>query len=133
MAQNSRRAASVAVLIGLAALAAIVVVSLVTEHRPAVAAEIEPIVITPAGSSRPVTLRDRLVSGLRARLKSEIEFIDDVVLAVNLGRLPQRLVDQTYFWARIRANNARFGGPRRPISYFQPAMTARATRLGVEL
>ena len=128
------RQASLVVMLALSMLAALVGASLVSDDRVAVAAEaVEPIVITPAGSKRPVTLRDRLVTGLRARLKSEIEFIDGLVLAVNLGQVPQRLVDQTYFWARIRARDERYGRPRRPIIYFQPAMAARAKRLGVVL
>ena len=134
MAHHSRQAASLAALIALLAVAMIFATSLDVGHRAAVAAEVvEPVVIVPAGSSRPVTLRDRLVTGLRARLKSEIDFIDRLVHAVNLGQVPQRLVDQSYFWARIRANDQRHGRPRRPIIYFQPAMTARAQRLGVVL
>jgi hypothetical protein len=117
----------------LAALLTVFTVSTPPDHRAAMAAEVEPIVITPAGSKRPITLRDRLVTGLRAQLKSEIAFVDGVVLAVQTGRVPQRLVDQTFFWARLRAADSRFGRPRRPIIYFQPAMTARAKRLGVAL
>ena len=134
MAHRFRQAASIAALTALATFVAVAVSTLDGQHRAAVAAEVvEPMVIVPAGSSRPVTLRDRLVSGLRARLKSEIDFIDSLVVAVNLGQVPQRLVDQTYFWSRIRASDRRYGRPRRPIIYFQPAMTARAQRLGVVL
>jgi hypothetical protein len=89
--------------------------------------------LTPAKPARPVSLRDRLVVGLRARLKSEIAFIDAVVLHVQSGRLPQRLVDQTFFWARERAAIVRHGRTRRPIVYFRPAMVARAKRLNVAL
>jgi hypothetical protein len=52
---------------------------------------------------------------------------------VNHGLLPQRVVDETFFWARSRASVVRNGRTRRPIIYFQPAMAARAQRLGVEL
>ena len=83
-------------------------------------------------ANRAVTA-DRLIAGLRARLKSEIEYIDRVVLAVQTGKLPQRMVDQTFFWARQRASVSRFGSTQRPIIYFQFAMTARAKRIGVEL
>ena len=54
----------------------------------------------------PQTYREVLVFGLRARLPSELEFIDSVVDAVEQGQLPPRLVDQTYFWARTRSGNS---------------------------
>jgi hypothetical protein len=89
--------------------------------------------VRPAVSGRPPTFRDRLVTGLHARLESEVAFVDAVVLAVQSGTLPQRLVDQTYFWARAKRVDPREGRPRRPILFFQPAMAARAKRLGVVL
>lgn len=134
MTHRSQRAASLALLTTLSVLAAIVVASLAgVDHTAGAAEVVEPVVITPAGSNRPITLRDRLVSGLRARLKSEIAFVDGVALAVKQGQVPQRLVDETFFWSRIRAADPRYGRPRRPIVYFQPAMAARAKRLGVKL
>jgi hypothetical protein len=100
---------------------------------PAVGAETERVAVTPARPQRAVSLRDRLVVGLRARLNTEVAFIDAVVMRVNHGLLPQRVVDETFFWARSRASVVRNGRTRRPIIYFQPAMIARAKRLGVEL
>jgi hypothetical protein len=100
---------------------------------PAVAAETERAAVSPGKPQQPVSLRDRLIVGLRARLNTEIAFIDLVVMRVNSGRLPQRVVDQTFFWARSRASVVRAGRTRRPIIYFQPAMRARAARLRVEL
>jgi hypothetical protein len=78
-------------------------------------------------------LRDRLVAGLKARLKSEVAFIDNVVLRVHTGQLPQRVVDETFFWARDRASVLRNGRTQRAIIYFQPAMVVRAKRLNVTL
>jgi hypothetical protein len=95
--------------------------------------EVQKIEITPAKPSRPTTLRDRLVVGLQARLKSEVAFVDAVVASVESGHLPQQQVDQTFFWARDRASHARDGRIHRPIIYFQPAMKARADRLHVAL
>jgi hypothetical protein len=89
--------------------------------------------LAPAKPQRPISLRDRLVTGLKARLKSEVAFIDNVVLRVHAGQLPQRMVDQVFFWARDRASRARNGRTQRPIIYFQPAMAARAQRLDVDL
>ena len=100
---------------------------------PAIAAETEHATVTPAKPQRPVSLRDRLIVGLKARLNTEIAFIDLVVMRVNNGQLPQRVVDETFFWARGRASIVRNGRTRRPIIYFQPAMRARAQRLRVEL
>jgi hypothetical protein len=90
--------------------------------------------LTPGSSHQGISFRDRLIAGLEARRPSEVEFIDAVVLKVRLGRLPERLVNQTFFWSRDRAN--RTGNPRgtqRPIIYFQPVMSAQAKRLGVAL
>jgi hypothetical protein len=99
----------------------------------ATAAEVQRITVTPAKPNRPTSLRDRLVVGLQARLKSEVEFIELVDARVRTGQLPQRVVDETFFWARSRAAAVRSGRPRRPIIYFQPAMLARAQRLRVSL
>lgn len=86
-----------------------------------------------AESQQRATLRERLVFGLLAKIPSEIAFIDLVVLKVETGKLPERMVNQTFFWARERASPSENGSPRRPIIYFQPAMKARAKRIGVEL
>jgi hypothetical protein len=80
-----------------------------------------------------VSLRDRLVVGLQARLRSEVEFVERVAAKVRNGHLPQRVVDETFIWARNRASLGRTGSRRRPIIFFQPAMTARARHLRVDL
>jgi hypothetical protein len=90
--------------------------------------------LNPAAPGKPVTFRDRLVTGLRARLDSEVDFVESVVAEVQAGRLPQRLVDQTFFWARsAAARRQRSGRNPRPIIYFQAAMTLQARRIGVSL
>jgi hypothetical protein len=92
--------------------------------------------ITPGSSHQGISFRDRLIVGLQARRGSEVDFIDAVVLKVRLGKLPERLVNQTFFWSRDRA--ARPGhtitaATQRPIIYFQPVMAAQAKKLGVKL
>ena len=82
---------------------------------------------------RRITLRDQLVRGLRATTKSDLAFIDQVVLLVEQGKLPRRLVDGTFLWARDRAAQRGFYRNLRPMVYFQPALTARAKRIGVVL
>jgi hypothetical protein len=101
--------------------------------EPAVAIAVESLAVSPGKAQRVVSLRDRLVVGLQARLKSEIAFVELVALRVRTGQLPQRLVDETFLWARQRAGSIRGGRARRPIIFFQPAMTARAKRLKVVL
>jgi hypothetical protein len=95
--------------------------------------EVATVTVTPARPQQPVSLRDRLVVGLQARLKSEVAFVDNVAFRVRVGQIPQRVVDQTFFWARDRASVLRDGKTRRPIIYFQPAMKARAKRLRITL
>ncbi|HEX5471284.1 MAG TPA: hypothetical protein VFW73_05330 [Lacipirellulaceae bacterium] len=97
------------------------------------AEEVAKIEVTPAQPNRPITLRDRLIVGLQAQLKSEVAFVDEVVAKVNSGQLPQRQVDETFFWARQHAAAARIGRWHRPIIYFQPAMKARANVLHIAL
>jgi hypothetical protein len=120
-------------------LGGLLLVSLVTDgflQRCLAAAnenEVEKAVVTPARPQQPVSLRDRLVVGLQARLKTEVAFVEEVAFRVRIGQVPQRIVDQTFFWARDRASVVRAGRTRRPIIYFQPAMRARAKLLGVTL
>jgi hypothetical protein len=103
-------------------------------HQRATAAEeVQKVTVTPAKPNRQICLRDRLVVGLQARLKSEVAFVDAVVANVLNGHLPQEQVDQTFFWARQRAALARDGRIYRPIIFFQPAMRARAQLLHVSL
>jgi hypothetical protein len=118
--------------IGLAVTAALFMVA-AAETPAAQKDAVERVTLTPAKVKRPISLRDRLVVGLQARLKSEVAFVDLIVARVQTGDLPQRVVDQTFFWARARGATLRNGRTRRPIIYFKPAMEARAKRLGVEL
>jgi len=82
---------------------------------------------------RKITLRDQLTTGLRAFTKADRAFIDKVVILVEQGKLPRRLVDGTFLWARDRAARRSFSRRLRPMVYFQPALLARAKRIGVKL
>jgi hypothetical protein len=88
---------------------------------------------TPAAPDKPITVRDRLITGLQVRLQSEATFIDHVLLQVEAGHLPQQMVDETFFWARKKAGDPAHGRPRRPIIYFEPALVARANAIHVTL
>lgn len=118
------------------ALSALVLVAaiggrIVQQH--AVADEVEKVDVTPAKPGRTITLRDRLIVGLQAQLKSEVSFVDAVVAKVQSGQLPQQQVDETFFWARQRAALERGNRSHRPIVYFQPAMRIRANLLHISL
>lgn len=97
------------------------------------AVEVDNIRLEPANGIKPISLRDRLVVGLEARIPSEIAFCELVALKVQTGKLPARIVNQTFFWARERAAVPRNGIEERPIVYFQPAMKLRAEKLHVTL
>ena len=95
--------------------------------------EVVKVDVSAAKPNRPITLRDRLIVGLQARLKSEVAFVDAVVVNVVNGHIPQQKVDETFYWARQRVTLARDGRHHRPIIYFEPAMRARAKLLNVTL
>ena len=84
-------------------------------------------------SGRQLDLKQRLRYGLRARLKSDLLFINKVTDSVDDGELPQSLVDSTFLWARRRALARRPKTSLRPMIYFRPAMVARAKLIGVTL
>jgi len=88
---------------------------------------------TATNQGRKITLRDQLTSGLRATTKTDKAFIDQVVILVEQGKLPRRLVDGTFLWARDRAALRSPTRRLRPMVYFQPALVARAKRIGVQL
>jgi hypothetical protein len=101
--------------------------------RSPAATDVEKISVAPAKGTAPISLRDRLVVGLQARLKTEVAFCDKVALEVQLGHLPVRIVDETFLWARQRVESAQYGYTYRPIVYFQPAMKLRAKKLQIAL
>lgn len=116
---------------GLRAFGCIVLVALAAVSYSRAIAQQSTSPITNQG--RQITLRDQLTKGLLATTKADFEFIDKVVVLVDQGKLPRRLVDGTFLWARERAVRR---GPRRalrPMVYFRPALIARAERLGLEI
>jgi hypothetical protein len=82
---------------------------------------------------RKITLRDQLATGLRAFSKADFAFIDRVVVLVEQGKLPRRVVDGTFLWSRDRAARRSYTRRLRPMIYFRPALMARAKRIGVAL
>ena len=82
---------------------------------------------------RKITLRQQLTAGLKAFTKADKVFIEKVVNAVDQGKLPRKLVDSTFLWARNRADKKSYTRRLRPMIYFQPGLTLRAKRVGVRL
>jgi hypothetical protein len=103
------------------------------QQAGAATGETQRVTIAPSRSGATITLRDRLVVGLQARLKSEVAFVELVAAKVRTGQLPQRLVDETFLWARQKAGDGTARRKRRPIIFFEPAMRARAQRARVVL
>ncbi len=88
----------------------------------------------PTGTQgRKVALVDQLRVGLKVKTKADKVFVNAVVLAVQQGKLPRRLVDSTFLWARNRSKQRSGKRQLRPMIYFQPALTLRAKRLGLIL
>ena len=77
---------------------------------------------------RQITLRDQLRTGLKAVTKADFAFIDLVVLRVEQGVLPRKLVDGTFLWARRRVATRSTQYFNRPMVYFRPALVVRTAR-----
>jgi hypothetical protein len=121
----------------LAAVVAVVAVSSVLQAQQAPAPVPRPRPVTPSTplnrAGRQVSLYDQLRVGLKATTKSDFAFINLVVLRVNEGKLPRRLVDSTFLWARNRYKSHPGSSRLRPMVYFQPALIERAKKVGVLL
>lgn len=84
-------------------------------------------------NGRQVSLYDQLRVGLKAYTKADLAFIELVVQKVDEGKLPRKMVDATFLWARNRYKAKPTAHERRPIVYFQPALTIQAKKIGVLL
>ncbi len=89
--------------------------------------------VTPASPGRKITLEEQLKAGLKATTTCDRDFLDIVINLVETGRLPRRLVDSTFLWARDRAARKSRLRALRPMIYFKPALVLRAKRIGVRL
>lgn len=87
---------------------------------------VTPAVASSSAADQQLTLKDELRYGLRARLPTEIAFIDRVVSHVKKGQLTLSMVRSTFIWARQQST-------RRPFPFFQFGLRARAKRIGVSL
>ena len=79
--------------------------------------------VTAGGVAPQLTLQGQLEKGLKARRPVEFQYLADVVRLVEQGQLPRTLVDSSFMYARRM--------PSRQLQYFQFALRARASKLGI--
>ncbi len=72
------------------------------------------------------TLKQRLVSGLRARKPSEKAFLNKLATEVTQKTVPKQLVDNTFFYVQSRYRKHNF-----PFIYFEKILRIRAKKLNV--
>lgn len=82
----------------------------------------------PLGTDLPkgFTFQQQLEKGLKARRPSDFTFIAGIIAKIESGDLPQKLVNETFDYARGRSTQY-------PFIYFQFAIRKRAEKLGVTL
>ena len=78
----------------------------------------------PASPRAEVSLKDRLVTGLRAVRPDDVDYCERVAQATRTGQLPGKLVDRTYFWAIGRGSDF-------PLPAFAKALEFQCRRLGI--
>ncbi|NLY00258.1 MAG: hypothetical protein GXY83_29525 [Rhodopirellula sp.] len=64
-------------------------------------------------------------AGLHTAAPEDEGFVERVVDLSNQGKLPAKLVDSTFQWARKK--------PRNKFQYFKRGLILRARRIGIEL
>ncbi|MDG1992428.1 MAG: hypothetical protein P8J43_08165 [Pirellulales bacterium] len=78
----------------------------------------------PKSTNEKVSLKDRLVTGLRATRPEDIEYCERVANATRTGKLPTKIVDSTYFWATAKKVDY-------PLPAFAKALELQCQRLGI--
>lgn len=76
--------------------------------------------VTSVTPSKKITLQQMLEKGLKARRKSELKYIAEVVALVEKGKLPVKIVNGAFFQSRRK---------RRPMQHFQFSLEARGKKL----
>lgn len=71
-----------------------------------------------------VSLKDRLVTGLRATRPEDVQYCERVANAARSGKLPAKIVDSTYFWATAKRVDY-------PLPAFAKALELQCQRLGI--
>jgi hypothetical protein len=78
------------------------------------------------GLDRGPGLAERIAAGLEARRPEDFAFAEQVAALVTEGRLPVRVVDSAFLWAREHAEGYAF-------PHFRRVVTLQARRLGIRL
>ena len=78
----------------------------------------------PKAANEEVSLKERLVTGLRATRPEDIEYCERVANATRTGALPTKIVDSTYFWATAKKVDY-------PLPAFAKALELQCKRLGI--
>lgn len=78
-------------------------------------------------SGKVATLQQQLEKGLKVRFPSEFEYVEHIAKLVQAKRLPLKLVQGSFDYARKK------GHPRYPFQYFKRVLELRANRLGIEI
>ena len=78
----------------------------------------------PKTANDEVSLKDRLITGLRATRPEDIEYCERVANATRTGKLPTKIVDSTYFWATAKKVDY-------PLPAFAKALELQCQRLGI--
>lgn len=78
----------------------------------------------PKSTNEKVSLKDRLVTGLRATRPEDIQYCERVANATRTGKLPTKIVDSTYFWATAKKADY-------PLPAFAKALELQCQRLGI--
>ena len=78
----------------------------------------------PKSTNEKVSLKDRLVTGLRATRPEDIQYCERVANATRTGKLPTKIVDSTYFWATAKKVDY-------PLPAFAKALELQCQRLGI--
>jgi len=73
-----------------------------------------------------LTYKEQLEKGLKARRDSDYTFIATVVNKVDNGTISQKMVNETFNFARSKSEHY-------PFIYFQFALRKRAAKVGVAL
>jgi len=71
-----------------------------------------------------ISLKDRLVTGLRATRPEDVQYCERVANAARSGKLPAKIVDSTYFWATAKKVDY-------PLPAFAKALELQCQRLGI--
>lgn len=86
-------------------------------------------------NNRKPTLEERLTFALRVRTNAEKKFVKDVVKLVDTGKLPQKIVDEAFFWVQRELERKKKGDPnakkyieKYPFFYFREILKLNAKK-----